>query len=225
MKLWMKILVGVAGGLALLCLAGWLLLQRGEAMFQAGADAKRVNDVHKIAEMLEAYRKKTGHLPFSDELGPGKAQAITVLICAPTAEVKLRAQGNPLGREPPSRNASDLLVALRPALGDDLVAPIDPQRVANGAPPAYYVRLKPGDRYLVAAFLRSPRPHTTRVARTVYAYAIRSSDVAAPGWSIWANSRSVASVSLSERREIRTRGDAEDGKFGRYMNTATDGER
>ncbi len=68
MKLRMKVAIGaalvlIAGAAA----AGWWLPRAyadGEADFQIAADAKRINDVHKIAELVEAYRDKTGRLPF-----------------------------------------------------------------------------------------------------------------------------------------------------------------
>lgn len=65
MKLWVK---GALAGLAVLVAGGGLAVavwgkpaaEHLEADFQTAADAKRVNDVHKIAELLEAYRAKTG---------------------------------------------------------------------------------------------------------------------------------------------------------------------
>lgn len=229
MRIWKKIAVGagialgVVVALVLVAPAGAGILAQAEPKFQAGADAKRVNDIHKIADLLEAYQAKTGHLPFDDRLGPGKASAFTVMIGGPKAERKMMGRGNPLGREPPQAGAGDLLRVLRPVLGADLELPVDPQRAENGAPNVYYVRFKPNGQYLAAGFLRAPQPHTTQVAPGVFAYALRSAVGIGGGWLIWDSARPLASVTPSERAAIRANGDAEDRRFGRYMKITTDG--
>lgn len=225
MKLWLK---GALAGLAVLVVGGgvavaiWnpLAAQDLEASFQAAADAKRVNDVHKIAEMLEAHRAKTGKLPF--EMRMPANSSLTVLIAAPKAQAELEGRGNPLGQDPPGAFASHLLAELRPVAGQVLVLPVDPQRGATGAPNAYYVRFKPGGQYLVAAFLRRSHANTTTVAPGIYAYALRS-ETGAWGGDIWAGARKLAEVSGEERARIRTAGDQADSGFARYMRTWTDG--
>ena len=224
MKLWLK---GALAGLAVLAVGGVAVAIWGrpaaehlEENFQTAADAKRVNDVHKIAELLEAHRAKTGLLPFEKKMPANSL--LTVLVATPKAEAELEGRGNPLGREPPGAFASHLLAELRPVVGSDLVLPVDPQRAATGAPNAYYVRFKPGGEYLVAAFLRQPRAGTTAVAPGVYAYALRSESGA---WTsgIWAGARKLADVAVEEREHIRTQGDFADAQFGKYMQTWTDG--
>ncbi len=225
MKLWVK---GVLAGLAVLAGGGGMAVavwgqpaaERLEADFQTAADAKRVNDVHKIGELLEAYRAKTGRLPFEEKMPAGSI--LTVLVAAPKAQAELEGRGNPLGVDPPGAFAGHLLAELRPVVGDEAVLPVDPQRGATGAPNAYYVRFKPGGQYLVAAFLRQPRANATRIAPGVYVYALRS-HTGAWGGEIWAGARTPAGVPTAEREHIRAQGDFADAQFGKYMQTWTDG--
>ncbi len=225
MKLWLK---GVLAGLAVLAAGGGMAVavwgqpaaERLEADFQTAADAKRVNDVHKIAELLEAHRAKTGQLPFEQKMPADSI--LTVLIAAPKAQAELEGRGNPLGVDPPGAFAGQLLAELRPVIGDEAVLPVDPQRGATGAPNAYYVRFKPGGQYLVAAFLRRPRAGATAVAPGVYAYALRS-ETGAWASPIWAGARKLADVSAEEREHIRAQGDFADAQFRKYMQTWTDG--
>lgn len=222
MKLWMK---GALAGLAVLVAGGGVAVvwgRKAEADFQTAADAKRVNDVHKIAEMLEEHRGRTGGLPFEQDMPP--QSVLTVLIAAPESERELAGRGNPLGPEPPSAFAGDLLGAMWFASGTSLRLPVDPQRGATGAPNGYYVRFKPGGQYLVAAFLRRPRENTTTVAPGVYAYALRS-QTGAWGGDIWAGARKLADVSTDERALIRASGERADSEFGAYMSTSTRGSR
>lgn len=85
MKLWVK---GALAGLAVLAAGGMAVAVWGqpaaehlEADFQTAADAKRINDVHKIAELLEAHRAKTGRLPFEQKVPADSI--LTVLVAAP----------------------------------------------------------------------------------------------------------------------------------------------
>lgn len=205
----------------LLGLGGWGLLERAEAAYQTDADAKRVNDVHQIAELLEAYRNKVGHLPLMDTMGPNKTTALTVVITSAAEQGEQMSRGNPLAQEVPTLGASDLLAVLRPTLGAALELPIDPQRKPNGAPNAYYVRFKPGDRYLIASFLRHPAPFTTRVAPTVFSYTLRSTADGEDMGVGWDQARSVAEVPPAERATIAAAGRAADARFGRYMRIST----
>lgn len=224
-KSWVKgavaalVVLGV-GGVAAVAVWGRSRAEQLEAEFQTAADAKRVNDVHKIAELLEAHRAKTGRLPFEAEM-PANA-VLTVLIAAPKAQAELKGRGNPLGGEPPGAFAKDLLIDLRASAGDAVVLPVDPQRGATGAPNAYYVRFKPGGQYLVAGFLRRPRANTAPLAPGVYAYALRS-EAGAWGGEIWPAARKLAEVPADERQWIKDSGERADATFGRYMQTWTDG--
>lgn len=217
----MKIALGAVVVVGLGMAGAWISYERAEAAYQADADAKRVNDTHRIAELLEAYRLKAGHLPFDEQVGPGKAGAITVLITSASAERDLVQRGNPLGPESSAFNSTGLLRVLRPVLGDALELPIDPQRGFNGAPNGYYVRFKPGGRYLVAAFLRQPRPRTTNIAPTVFVYALRSPGDGQSMGVHWDHAAgSVATVTPAERAEIKAAGERAEAHFGRYMRTS-----
>lgn len=225
MKLWVKgalagLAVLVAGGGVAVAVWGRPAAEHLEADFQTAADAKRVNDVHKIAQMLEAHRAKSGLLPFERKMPADSI--LTVLVAAPKAQAELEGRGNPLGVDPPGAFAGQLLAELRPVVGDEAVLPVDPQRGATGAPNAYYVRFKPGGEYLVAAFLRQPRAGATVVAPGVYAYALRSETGAWVG-PIWAGARKLVDVSAEEREHIRAQGEFADAQFGKYMQTWTDG--
>ncbi|MDO9166047.1 MAG: hypothetical protein Q7U13_08065, partial [Rhodoferax sp.] len=200
MKRWMKIAVGLLALPILLAAAPQKIdpsafIQTAEAEYQGGADAKRVNDVHKIAELLDAYQLKTGRLPFHERVEQPGALAATVIIGAPKVERELPSQGNPLGQDAITLSSSDLLAVLRPVLGADLELPIDPQRARNGAPNAYYVRFKRGGRYLVAGFLRTPRAYSSQEAPTVFAYALRSGAPAVSMGHIWDKARTTKSIS------------------------------
>lgn len=224
MKLRMKVAIGaalvlIAGAAA----AGWWLPRAyadGEADFQTAADAKRINDVHKIAELVEAYRDKTGRLPFDGLGASGLDDPFTVLVGAPKAERELASRGNPLGQEPPTATSADLLRVLRSELGAHVTLPVDPQRGETGAPNAYYVRFKPGGEYMVAGFLRRPNAIAAPIAPGVSAYAVRS-EQGAWGGPIWAHARAVSQVSEAERLRIAQHGQWADEQFARYMDTST----
>ena len=142
------VVVVIVGGAA--AVMGALAL--AEASYQRSATAKRVNDVHKIAELLEAYREKTGRLPLDEAIPSGGA--LTVIVGDPQIERELQPHGNPLGAEAPTLASADMLAALRAELGPALTLPVDPQKVSTGPPNAYYVRFRTGGQYLVAGFLR-----------------------------------------------------------------------
>lgn len=217
MKLGVKIAIVAAlvlGGGVAVAVAGGLYAE-SEARFQTTADAKRISDVHKIAELVEAYQVKTGHLPYDDHAG-----TMTVLVGAPKAEAELASRGNPLGQEPPSVTSADLLRVLRPVLGEQLTLPVDPQRGGTGPPNAYYVRFKPGGQYMVAGFLRRPNATAAVFAPGVFAYAVRS-ERGAWGGPIWAHARTLSQISTDERDWIRDRGQKADAHFGRYMDIST----
>lgn len=203
--------------------AAWWLSKTyadGEARFQTAADAKRINDVHKIAELIEVYQDKTGHSPFE---GPGASKLdgpFTVLVGAPKAERELAPRGNPLGQEPPAARSADLLGVLRAELGTHVTLPIDPQRGETGAPNAYYVRFKPGGEYLVAGFLRRPNATAAPLVPGVYGYAVRS-ERGAWGGPIWAHARTISQVSEAERLAIAEGGQWADQQFSQYIDLAT----
>ncbi|MFT4251639.1 MAG: hypothetical protein QM608_04055 [Caulobacter sp.] len=192
-----------------------------EDAFQADADAKRKADVHEIAERVEAYRVRAGRPPFADRLESGGG-AYTVIIGAPKAEQALMSEGNPLGGDQPAAGAVDLGRELRAVLGGDGSLPVDPQRGATGgAPNAYYLRVKPGGQYLVAAFLRRPDDRAVQVAPGIWAYALRS-EAGAWGAPIWNHARTLAQVSPEERGAIIEAGRKAEAKFARYARTRSD---
>lgn len=194
-------------------------LERG---YQRGADAKRINDVHVIAERLEAYQRITGHTPYSSLAPAGSKQAVTIIVGAPAVERELVRRGNPLGQETISAASADLLDVLRPVLGAKMALPVDPQRVNTGPPNAYYIRLLPAGGYLVVGYLRTPTPHTTEVWPTAFAYALRS-EVGNWDAPVWSTARTMAEVPVSERALIRMGGEQEEAKFRRYMEVETQG--
>ncbi|NEX92900.1 hypothetical protein [Caulobacter sp. 17J65-9] len=187
-----------------------------EARYQQSASAKRVNDVHKIADLLEAYYARTGRLPLDQRIPP--SGYLTVIVGAPKVERRLQPRGNPLGREAPVLASAEMLAALREALGPEVRLPVDPQKAPNGPPNAYYVRFRPNGQYLVTGFLRQPYDFTIQVAPDVYVYALRSEigDWGDP----WDHARVTRQVPQTEREAIRAAGAAEDRRFGQWVDGA-----
>ena len=193
-----------------------------EDAFQTDADAKRVADVHEIAELVEAYRARTGKPPFADRARRAEHGDYTVIIGAPKAEQALMSEGNPLGREDPAAGAVDLGRELRAVLGGDGSLPIDPQRApTGGSPNVYYLRVKSNGQYLVAGFLRRPDARATPVAPGIWAYALRS-EAGAWGAPIWNQARTLAQIPPEERKAIAKAGEEATAKFARYARTRSD---
>ena len=215
-------LIGVAFATALVLAGGragaagfW---ERAERDYQKSATAKRVNDVHKIADLLEAYYQRAARLPL-DQYIPASG-ALTVIVGASDVERELQPRGNPLGSEPATVASAEMLAALRAELGPAVTLPVDPQKASNGAPNAYYVRFKPNGQYLVAGFLRQPHAHAAEVAPTVFGYALRSRD---GHWGLlWDRARLTSQVSAGEREAIRIAGEAEDRRFSQWVDRARD---
>ena len=203
--------VVLAGGAAAM-----MLIARREAEYQRSATGKRINDVHKIADLLEAYSNRTGHLPLDRDIPSG--EALTVIVGAPEVERTLQPNGNPLGAEPPSLASAELLAELQAKLGPTVSLPVDPQKVSNGPPNAYYVRFRANGQYLVAGFLRQPHAATVEVWPGVFGYGLRSRD---GDWGpIWNRARQLDQVPESEREAIRVVGNAEDRRFGLWVANA-----
>lgn len=193
-------------------------MDRLEAEYQKSATRKRVGDVHKIADLLGAYHGKTGQLPLNDKIPRGGA--LTIVVGAAEVERQLQPQGNPFGPEPVTIASGDLLAALRVELGSQVTLPVDPQKVGNGAPNAYYVRFRANGQYLVAGFLRQPYGDAPALAPTVYGYGLRSKD---GDWgALWNTARIADQVPESEREAIRVAGAAEDRRFGQWVERAQD---
>lgn len=215
-KRWIWLGVTIVAVVVALLAAGAATLSSLESRYQNSASAKRINDVHKIADLLESYRARTGRLPLDSDIPPGGA--LTVIVGAPDVERQLQPRGNPFGPEPPTLASDKLLAALQSVLGPAVRLPVDPQRSGNGAPNAYYVRFRADGQYLVAGFLRQPHDAAVEIYPGVFGYALRSKE---GEWGpIWDKARTVSQVSQREREAIRIRGIAEDKRFARWVENA-----
>lgn len=151
-------------------------MERG---YQADADKKRIADTHKIAELLEEYRIKTGHFPYYDTTPPEPGYTkvlVMATIAMPSAERELQQKPNPFGMSVGRIYAEQLIQGLEEGLDKKIELPVDPQKVSTNAPNAYYAFFFPDDdAYLVLSFLYTPNQHTAALANHANVYAIASS--------------------------------------------------
>jgi hypothetical protein len=156
--------------------AGAQLLAGAEAAYQQDADAKRVADVHKIAALLEQYKRATGHYPYHDRAveAPYGKVAYMVTVGMPSAEEALKRRPNPFGINVRTLYSRDLIGVLKDALKRDIVLPVDPQKVPLASPNAYFVFFLDDDTYLVTAFLYGAHPNAAVLARNVNLYGVTS---------------------------------------------------
>jgi hypothetical protein len=217
----------IAAAVGLLALAIWLGLTIAERGYQNGATNKRINDTHRIAEAIEVFRRETGALPYAAAGRPPGHEDLPVVvrIVSPASDGRLAFGPPPFQLEsfvdvPGPRFSARLSEANRAPVR----IPVDPQRVSNGRPNAYYVIFPASGGYAVMSFLARDVAGSTKVQRGVHIYAVGKDWPAGfmPGLPI--RPIPTGSLSESERQEIARLGAAADERFGRHTVITIEGE-
>ncbi len=149
-----------------------------ETELQAAADAKRINDVHRIAGLVESYRQRRGHYPYADQFGNVPPGYVAVPISVNITDRKL-----PERYRYPPRGVSGLVLPsaefeaeLRSVLGRDIAVPYDPPRDDPNAP-NFYQYFMDGRAYYVSANLYRPTANTRPLAQDFHKYQVGSAAV------------------------------------------------
>jgi hypothetical protein len=220
---WLLAMLGAAG---LVAIAIYVALTVAERSYQAGATNKRVNDTHTIAEAIEVFRHQTGALPYEKSgKSPGRENLpVVVRIVSPMSDGRLAVGPPPFQLEtfvdvPGPRFSARLSEANQAPVR----IPVDPQRVANGRPNAYYVIFPADGGYAVFSFLDRSVSGSTAVARATHIYAVGKDwpEGFMPGLPV--KPIRTGSLPQREREAIARAGKAADQRFGRYTVLTIDG--
>jgi|GEM_PF-1646726 len=196
-----------------------------EEGYQASASAKRINDVHKITTLIEAYKQADGHYPFYDPstTPEGFIKAPTmVIIGTPEAEAAISKKPNVFGITVNEASSSLLISMINNTLKREITLPVDPQKVPTGAPNAYYVFFFSNDDYVAITFLYEPSRYTTPLAPHVNAYALSSSPSIRFLKGINLKLNYIGNFDRAYLENVKTKGIQADGKFSNYTAISTD---
>lgn len=146
---------------------------------RAAADAKRVDDVHRIAALVESYKARRGHYPYADrfENVPAGYVAVPIAVNITDRELPEHYRYPPPGVSGLVLPSAEFEAELKSVLGRDIVIPYDPGRPAGDAP-AFYQYFMDGRAYYVSANLYSPTAETRAIGPHYHKYQVGS--VAAP---------------------------------------------
>jgi hypothetical protein len=209
-KNWIAHIISVV----LLAALGVLAIPQSQAGdHQADATAKRIADVYKIAELLEEYKSKTGHLPIYEPTNLSRTFPPMVVVGSPSAEKVLATQPNPFGISARRYESADLVNDLENTLHRKILLPADPEKHPTHAPNAYYVFIYNADTYLVLCFLSEPSPKTATLQEHVNVYGMGSGSslkeanfLASKGFEPII----INEIDTSKKNEILKNGDAAD---------------
>jgi tetratricopeptide (TPR) repeat protein len=134
-----------------------------EIDYQKNVDPRRVEDVHKIAQMAEDFYEEKGHYPLAD----GKFKLpLTVEITTKKYEDS-DLLPNPVPME-------ELEKELKSVLGEDIVLPLDPQKVDAWGGPRLYQYFTTGKHYFVSTNLFFPKLGARYLMPYTYKYEVGS---------------------------------------------------
>lgn len=196
-----------------------------EAAYQRDADAKRINDVHRIAALLDEYKAAVGHYPYVDRpVSAYGKDAYMVTIGMPRAEADLKKRPNPFGMQIDTRYSRDLIAVLSEGLNRRIVLPVDPQRVPIAGPNAYFVFFFDDDTYLVTAYLYGSIPQAAPLAPHVNLYGVSSGSLGGFMSGLGLQPRRLADIPLTELEQATAAGARSDEIFARFTAIDTDGK-
>lgn len=162
----------------ILCVVVYACYQMGETNYQRDTSAKKINDVHKIAQLLEEYKEQAGHYPFYDPKPAKEGHVkvpVMVIIGMPSAEESLSERPNPFSISVGRYFSRHLIVELSKVLKRKVILPVDPQNVPTTSPNAYFAFFMPNqDEYVVLCFSYDPVEYSTEVIPHVNIYALSS---------------------------------------------------
>ena len=168
----------IAFALCLVMGAMYASYQMGETNYQRDTSAKKINDVHKIAQILEEYKEQAGHYPFYDPKPAKEGYVkvpVMVIIGMPSAEASLSARPNPFSISVGRYLSKHLILELSKVLKRKVILPVDPQNVPTTSPNAYFVFfMADQDEYVVLCFSYGPVEYSTEVIPHVNVYALSS---------------------------------------------------
>jgi hypothetical protein len=202
----------------------YIIFTNLEQKYQADADAKRVNDIHKISTLLEKHKQATNHYPFYD-ITPAPEEFIKaptmVVIGTSEAESEIAKRPNVFGITVNEANSKQLRTALQNALQQKITLPVDPQKIPTGAPNAYYVFFLAQDQYVALTFLYEPNEYTTPLTTHVNVYALSSDPSIRFLEGIDLKLNYIGNFEKTYLEEIKTKGVLADNKFSNYTAIST----
>ena len=189
-------------------LAGYHLYAAIEDDYQAAADAKRINDVHRIAALVEAFVTAAGHHPLRGRLENSSSRDQAEPMAANITGLKLPSK---YLRPPPGQPgqiipSEEFEAELRAVLGAEVVIPYDPQRVGVYAP-NFYQFMTVGGNWYVSANLYSPTEHTLELGPHYHKYQVSSAST--PQMKV----RRFADIPAEELEAARIAGERAEGSF------------
>lgn len=143
--------------------ASLLFYQDIEESYQKEADSQRLEDAQTMEGWINEYYAKKGSYPLS-ELSDGRD--IYVIINEGDTPSWIQEQ-NP---SPLYIEDEDLEKDMEAVLGRDLTLPYDPQKVATGARPNFYMYSYQNGKVYLAVHLSEEYPNTIYVAPHYYKY-------------------------------------------------------
>lgn len=198
------------------------MLQRAEAGYQYDASKKRYADIIKIADLLNEYVAKTGHVP---QLEPEMAAShplkdayeVALLGQDTTIEQQWR-DGTRLGFSLSKYRGEELLEVLEAGLGRKLSLPIDPQKYGVQFAPVYYLffREEQGgqpEHFAVTAYFASPVKFSQQLAEGVHMVAFTNH----PEIEFIVPPHAVSELTAAERQQALADGAAADQLFSNWV--------
>ncbi len=165
LKTWPRRLASIAGGVVVAI--GAVLFSYHA--YHVVADRQRVDDLHRIAGVIEAFHDRTGRYPLATLAIP-----VTVGVNLTDADLPARYRRPPPGAPGQVVPYSVFLNELRSVLGEDLVLPQDPQTVEVYAPNFYQYQYYEGGHYYLSGNLYFERPGTERLGPHYFKYELSS---------------------------------------------------
>lgn len=144
-------------------------------------DADRIQDVHRIAEICEKFKEKTGYYPYAElfeDVEDGYV-AVPVAVNIYHDELPEQYKWPPLGRSGTIVSTEEFLSYLEKELGEKVELPYDGRIVEFKPPyvPTFYQYLYNGRAYFVSAILTAPTQHTRELFPGYYKYQVGSVEV------------------------------------------------
>ena len=185
--------------------------------YQFDAAQKRYADVYKIAALLDRYIAATGDVP---DLSPDADDTLydVAVLGQVRAVNQIFDHGTPFGFSLRKFRARPLIEELEHGLGQDIILPIDPQKVGVTFHPVYFVFLKParngasGHYVVLGSFAQSVR-HSTRVGDDVHLLGLTNNIDA----EFMIPLKAVSSLSSDEITHILSVGQDADEIFGKLV--------